>query len=216
MPGRGDPVRSGSRDHDPLARLAPQHGWLCCQAAGWGHAIEAYRGAPGHDIGAAWGVPGHHAGCCAANWASGVCQLRSRRYTASLPGTGLRAKKTGHAAEQDRLDVLNAREAWFEGQLDLDSRKAGVHRRDLDGNQHDSQPVPLPSGRKAANGPPTRPSQDDDPGCRFADDRHGRADRLRITPGQDQTGCRVRRRTDGAEDIGRCRALVSHAWPSAG
>ena len=29
-------------------------------------------------------------------------------------------KKTGHAAEQDRPDVLSRREAWFEGQLDLD------------------------------------------------------------------------------------------------
>ena len=29
-------------------------------------------------------------------------------------------KKSGHAAEQDRPDVLRRREAWFEGQLDLD------------------------------------------------------------------------------------------------
>ena len=29
-------------------------------------------------------------------------------------------KRTGHAAEQDRPDVLSRREAWFEGQLDLD------------------------------------------------------------------------------------------------
>ena len=29
-------------------------------------------------------------------------------------------KKTGHAAEQDRPDVLRRREAWFDGQLDLD------------------------------------------------------------------------------------------------
>ena len=29
-------------------------------------------------------------------------------------------KKTGHAQEQDRPDVLSAREAWFDGQLDLD------------------------------------------------------------------------------------------------
>ena len=32
-------------------------------------------------------------------------------------------KKTGHAAEQDRADVLSAREAWFEGQLDLDPER---------------------------------------------------------------------------------------------
>ncbi|MDQ1232145.1 transposase [Sphingomonas sp. SORGH_AS 879] len=29
-------------------------------------------------------------------------------------------KKTGHASEQDRADILSAREAWFDGQLDLD------------------------------------------------------------------------------------------------
>ncbi len=31
-----------------------------------------------------------------------------------------REKKTAHAAEQDRPDVLKRREDWFEGQLDLD------------------------------------------------------------------------------------------------
>ena len=34
-----------------------------------------------------------------------------------------RKKKTGHAAEQERDDVANARAAWFEGQLDLDPSK---------------------------------------------------------------------------------------------
>jgi hypothetical protein len=32
-------------------------------------------------------------------------------------------KKSLHAGEQDRPDVLEQREAWFEGQLDLDPRK---------------------------------------------------------------------------------------------
>jgi transposase len=32
-------------------------------------------------------------------------------------------KKTAHAAEQQRCDVKTAREAWFEGQLDLDPAK---------------------------------------------------------------------------------------------
>lgn len=31
-----------------------------------------------------------------------------------------RKKKTGHAIEQDRPDVLSQRRAWFDGQLDLD------------------------------------------------------------------------------------------------
>lgn len=32
-------------------------------------------------------------------------------------------KETGHAQAQDRPDVLSAREAWFDGQLDLDPEK---------------------------------------------------------------------------------------------
>jgi transposase len=34
-----------------------------------------------------------------------------------------RAKKTAHASEQDRPDVLKQREAWFEYQLDLDPER---------------------------------------------------------------------------------------------
>jgi len=34
-----------------------------------------------------------------------------------------RKKKTGHASEQERDDVEASREAWFEGQLDLDPTK---------------------------------------------------------------------------------------------
>src|SRR5689334_24526789 len=32
-------------------------------------------------------------------------------------------KKTAHAAEQDRPDIRKRREAWFEGQLDLDPER---------------------------------------------------------------------------------------------
>jgi transposase len=32
-------------------------------------------------------------------------------------------KKSGHAAEQDRPDVLSRRETWFDGQLDLDPER---------------------------------------------------------------------------------------------
>lgn len=33
---------------------------------------------------------------------------------------GIARKRTGHAAEQRRADVLSAREDWFDGHLDLD------------------------------------------------------------------------------------------------
>jgi transposase len=42
------------------------------------------------------------------------------RCNGSSPATGSRAKKTAHASEQDRPDVLKRREAWFEGQPDLE------------------------------------------------------------------------------------------------
>jgi hypothetical protein len=44
-----------------------------------------------------------------------VALLRSPRHHAQ--------KKTGHATEQDRPDVLKRHEEWFEGQLDLDPDK---------------------------------------------------------------------------------------------
>jgi transposase len=49
-----------------------------------------------------------------------VCRRASAPCIASWRGTGSRAKKTGHAVEQDRPDVLRQRERWFDGQLDLD------------------------------------------------------------------------------------------------
>jgi hypothetical protein len=42
------------------------------------------------------------------------------RCGASSTGTGSRVKKTAHASEQDRPDVLKQRQAWFDGQPDLD------------------------------------------------------------------------------------------------
>ena len=47
----------------------------------------------------------------------------SARSSASSLDTTSRAKKTAHASEQDRRDVSQRREAWFEGQLDLDPER---------------------------------------------------------------------------------------------
>src|SRR6516164_1358383 len=47
----------------------------------------------------------------------------SARSSASSLDTTSRAKKTAHASEQDRPDVSQRREAWFEGQLDLDPER---------------------------------------------------------------------------------------------
>ncbi|KKN87109.1 hypothetical protein LCGC14_0261400 [marine sediment metagenome] len=37
--------------------------------------------------------------------------------------SGITWKKTAHASEQDRPDVLKARQEWFDGQIDLDTEK---------------------------------------------------------------------------------------------
>jgi transposase len=49
-----------------------------------------------------------------------VLSSGSARFIGSSGVTGLRAKKTGHAIEQDRPDVLKQRQHWFDSQLDLD------------------------------------------------------------------------------------------------
>ena len=67
-------------------------------------------------------------------------------------------KKTAHAEEQDRPDVLIQREAWFEGQLDLDPERLVFIDETWTADQHDTQPRPLPPGRAAADGLPTRSS----------------------------------------------------------
>jgi transposase len=47
----------------------------------------------------------------------------SRRSRGSSSGAASREKKTGHAVEQDRPDVLSQRRAWFDAQPDLDPER---------------------------------------------------------------------------------------------
>jgi hypothetical protein len=48
---------------------------------------------------------------------------RSARYGGSSIAAGSRAKKTAHATEQDRPDILKRREEWFDSHLDLDPER---------------------------------------------------------------------------------------------
>ena len=41
----------------------------------------------------------------------------------SLIVAAFHAKKTGHAIEQDRPDILSQRRVWFDGQLDLEPER---------------------------------------------------------------------------------------------
>ena len=45
------------------------------------------------------------------------------RCIASLSGAGSRSKKTAHASEQERPDVARRRQAWFDGQPELDPER---------------------------------------------------------------------------------------------
>jgi transposase len=59
----------------------------------------------------------------AASWIERASRWRSRPSIASSFATGSVAKKTGHAAERERADALNARKVWFDGQLDLEPER---------------------------------------------------------------------------------------------
>ena len=49
-----------------------------------------------------------------------VCSSASARSSGSSHATTSRVKKSAHASEQDRPDILKRRQQWFDGQLDLD------------------------------------------------------------------------------------------------
>ena len=53
-------------------------------------------------------------------WQRAARRSAWRRSGGSLIATTSRVKKTAHATEQERPDILCRRWAWFEGQLDLD------------------------------------------------------------------------------------------------
>ncbi|MGJ0510126.1 MAG: hypothetical protein ACR652_24000 [Methylocystis sp.] len=56
-------------------------------------------------------------------------------------------KKTGHASEQDRPDIVKRREAWFDSQLDLDPKKL-VFIDDL--GEHERGPQERPRSERRA------------------------------------------------------------------
>ena len=49
--------------------------------------------------------------------------MATARSAAFRPPRHHAQKKTAHASEQERPDILKRREAWFEGQLDLDPER---------------------------------------------------------------------------------------------
>lgn len=63
-------------------------------------------------------------------------------------------KKTGHAVEQSRPDVLEQRQQWFDDQLDLDPAKLVFIDETLDRDEHGAHARTLHEGRAPANGLP--------------------------------------------------------------
>jgi hypothetical protein len=77
------------------------------------------------------------------------------RCGVSLSGTISAGKKTAHASEQDRPDVLKQREAWFEGQFDFDPERL-VFIDDLDLDEHGAALRPCAQGQAPSRGHPAR------------------------------------------------------------
>ena len=106
---------------DPLDVACADHRRCRASAARWRQAFSPDRSARPGDLGSGGAEVGHHAGRAARP------PRRARRVFCAVDDLEvLRApqdhaqKKSAHAAEQDRPDVLARRQAWFEGQLDLD------------------------------------------------------------------------------------------------
>src|SRR5262245_50434123 len=86
-------------------------------------AVGPHRGA-GADPRAPRGGAGHHGGRTAVGARRARPCLRLRDAAALLrPPPAHAQKKTAHASEQDRPDVVRRRQAWFDGQPDLEPER---------------------------------------------------------------------------------------------
>ena len=84
-------------------------------------------------------------------------------------------KKSGHAAEQDRPDVLDRRHAWFEGQLDLDPERLIFIDETGASTKMARPPRPRASGPAPARRPSARTLEDHHLRWCAAAQRHDRA-----------------------------------------
>ena len=111
-------------------------------------------------------------------------------------------KNTAHAAEQQRWDVLAARERWFEGQPDLGPASPDLHRRDR-GHYQDGPPSRSVPARRAMpdRGAPW-PLEDNHPGRRS----RARGDRSALDP----------RRPDERQGLARVCPAGSRTGPIQG
>ena len=85
-------------------------------------------------------------------WPSGAWRPVPRGCGASSSVAGSRPKKSGRADEQSCPDILKRRQAWFEGQVDLDPERLGVHRRNRSVHQNGPTAWTRPTRRTPAHG----------------------------------------------------------------
>ena len=98
---------------------------------------------------------------CARRLAERGHRLRLRHAAALLrPPRHHAQKKTAHATEQDRPDVLKRRRGLVRGPARPRSRAPGLHRRDLGHDQHGPAPRPRPARRAPARRRAARPLED--------------------------------------------------------
>ncbi len=122
-PGCGAIWRQCVERH-PLAGAAPVGRRRASQAARWRSAVATHRGSWRSHSGSSCRDARHHPP--GAERAAGTVgrTVERRRALALLQAPQTDAqKKTAHASEQDRPDVLKRREDWFESQLDLDPKR---------------------------------------------------------------------------------------------
>lgn len=84
-----------------------------------------------------------------------MCRPGLGRCRGSSAARTIAGKKTAHAAEQDRPDVLAAREAWFEAQPDLDPERLVFIDDPKGGEAKLARPLRWPAhadGLRGANG----------------------------------------------------------------
>ncbi len=156
------------------------------QAARRRSAIAAHRAAWRSDPGCSCRGARHHPtgaeGAAGEVWRS----VEGLRAVALLQAPQDHAqKKTAHASEQDRPDVLKRRQDWFESQLDLDpERLVFIHEtwtstKNLDLDEDGPHAWALRARGATAGERPARPLEDDDLRRRASHQRHRGAFRPR-------------------------------------
>ncbi len=118
------PHRRQRSERGSVGGVAATNGRRDACSPGWGSPFPAHRGSCRPDPRPRRRNAGHHADRVAGAARRTRGRRRPRHAVAVLrSASDHRQKKTAHAAEQDRPDILKRREEWFDGQIDLDPNR---------------------------------------------------------------------------------------------